>query len=55
MSKEEQIEDIKSLVNEMLDIAGKCSGGVWGHQLEDLDEKLHMLAKPIRKKHKVKK
>ena len=30
-SKEEQIEDIKRLVDEMLDLAGKCNGGVWGH------------------------
>ena len=52
-SKEEQIEDIKHLVDEMLDLAGKCNGGVWGHQLEELDDKLYALAKPIRKKRKV--
>ena len=52
-SKEEQIEDIKHLVDEMLDLAGKCNGGVWGHQLDELDDKLHALAKPIRKKCKV--
>lgn len=52
-SKEEQIEDIKHLVDEMLDIAGKCNGGVWGHQLDELQDKLHALAKPIQKKHKV--
>ena len=52
-SKEEQIEDIKHLVDEMLDLAGKCNGGVLGHQLDELQDKLHALAKPIRKKRKV--
>ena len=52
-SKEEQIEDIKRLVDEMLDLAGKCNSGVCGHQLDELDDKLHALAKPIRKKRKV--
>ena len=52
-SKEEQIEDIKNLVYEMLNLAGKCNGGVWGHQLDELDYKLHALAKPIRKKRKL--
>ena len=54
-TKEQQIDDIKHLVDEMLDIAAKCNGAVWGHQLEALDDKLHDLAKPIRKKRKVKK
>lgn len=53
-TKEQQIDDIKRLVDEMLDLAAKCNGGVWGHQLEELDDKLHDLAKPIRKKRKVK-
>lgn len=30
-TKEEQIEDIKTLVDEMLDIAAKTNGCVWGH------------------------
>ena len=43
-TKEEQIEDIKTLVDEMLDIAAKTNGCVWGHQLDCLDDMLHTMA-----------
>lgn len=49
-TKEEQIEDIKTLVDEMLDIAAKTNGCVWGHQLEYLDAMLHALAEPTKRR-----
>ena len=48
--KEEQIEDIKTLVYEMLDIAAKTNGCVWFHHLDCLDDMLHTLAEPTKRR-----